>query len=397
MHLSFSPRWARIGLAVAVATAVAAAAGASSGSAAKKASPAESLKAINHIVVIYEENHSFDNLYGSWEGVNGLANADAAHTTQVDQAGNAYACLRQNDVNLTSPPLGSTCTDTAHGFSSAFGNSWYLLNGFITPTDTTCPPPLQAFSFPNGVVKGTGRPGGCTRDIVHKFYQEQYQLNGGKQNRYVVGSDAIGTVMGVYDTKTLPIYQWLHGKYHPNYAIADNFFQAAFGGSFLNHQYLIAARAPEDANAPANLHSLVDPAGFPRNNYPLYTPVPGVTYRDSDFTVTCPSPVANLACGNWAVNTMQPAFEPSVSFGEKLFAQSHATIGDRLSAKNVDWAWYAGGWSNAAGDVNGPGWTNGNGPTCSTPTHDQSPTFKYPKCPDNVFQYHHQPFVYFSN
>ncbi len=26
---------------------------------------------VKHIVVIYEENHSFDNLYGSWEGVNG--------------------------------------------------------------------------------------------------------------------------------------------------------------------------------------------------------------------------------------------------------------------------------------------------------------------------------------
>src|SRR5436190_4093673 len=31
------------------------------------------LQRINHIVVIYEENHSFDNLYGGWEGVNGLA------------------------------------------------------------------------------------------------------------------------------------------------------------------------------------------------------------------------------------------------------------------------------------------------------------------------------------
>src|SRR4051794_20804020 len=27
------------------------------------------LARIQHIVVIYEENHSFDNLYGSWEGV----------------------------------------------------------------------------------------------------------------------------------------------------------------------------------------------------------------------------------------------------------------------------------------------------------------------------------------
>ena len=30
----------------------------------------------------------------------------------------------------------------------------------------------------------------------------------------------------------------------PKYVVADNFFQAAFGGSFLNHQWLIAARSP---------------------------------------------------------------------------------------------------------------------------------------------------------
>ncbi len=67
---------------------------------------AKALDKVNHIVVIYEENHSFDNLYGGWEGVNGLANADAAHTTQVNQAGNAYTCLKQNDVNLhDAPPL----------------------------------------------------------------------------------------------------------------------------------------------------------------------------------------------------------------------------------------------------------------------------------------------------
>ena len=34
------------------------------------------LDKVDHIVVIYEENHSFDNLYGGWEGVNGRANAD---------------------------------------------------------------------------------------------------------------------------------------------------------------------------------------------------------------------------------------------------------------------------------------------------------------------------------
>jgi phospholipase C len=52
------------------------------------ASPSsDKLGKIDHIVVIYEENHSFDILFGGWEGVNGLANADAANTTKVAQNG----------------------------------------------------------------------------------------------------------------------------------------------------------------------------------------------------------------------------------------------------------------------------------------------------------------------
>src|SRR5256885_10175476 len=74
---------------------------------------------INHIVVIYEENHSFDNLYGGWEGVNGRANADAAHTTQVSQAGTPFSCLLQKDVNLALVSLGS-CTAP-----SGFPNTWF--------------------------------------------------------------------------------------------------------------------------------------------------------------------------------------------------------------------------------------------------------------------------------
>jgi len=390
--------WRKLAFAVLAAVFVAAtmssAAGAGRGS--------DQLRKINHIVVIYEENHSFDNLYGSWEGVNGLANADAAHTTQVDQNGAPYSCLFQLDVNLTSPPLSTVCnsvTPRGVAFNSHFLNTWFRIGDSIPPDATTCPKPKDSFAFPNGILNGSGVgiAGGCTRDLVHKFYQEQYQLNGGAQNRYATGSDSAGTVMGLYDTRSLPIYRYLHADGHPHYAIADNFFQAAFGGSFLNHQWLIAARTPFDNNAPANLHSLVDSAGFPRNNYPLYNPLAGVTYRDSDFTVPCPAPKAGLACGNFAVNTMQPTNEPFGTFGEKLVVQNHATIGDRLSAAGVSWGWYAGGWDNAAGITTGPGWTNGPGPTCSDPNHDTNPAYTYPKCPDFAFQFHHQPFAYFAN
>ena len=130
-----------------------------------------------HIVVIYEENHSFDNLYGGWEGVNGLAQADTAHTQQVGQSGAPLTCLPQNDVNLTSPPLSTVCTESTTGKASHFLNAPFRIDDYLTPSDTTCPAP-GVFAA-NGVAKGSGLPGGCTRDLVHRFYNEQYQLNGG--------------------------------------------------------------------------------------------------------------------------------------------------------------------------------------------------------------------------
>ena len=352
---------------------------------------------IRHIVVIYEENHSFDNLYGGWEGVAGLSAADAAHTTQVDQAGNPYACLLQDDVNLASPPLGNICP-AGTAYASAFPNRPFTIDAFIAPTDTTCPKP--GMSAPNGVLKGHGDPGGCTRDLVHRFYQEQYQMNGGAQNRYVTGSDAVGLTMGVYDTKKLPIYAYLHTAGHPSYVIADHFFQAAFGGSFLNHQWLIAAASPAFPGAvaddsPDDLHSKVDDNGFPNATYPLYKPTRDV--RDGALTVACDSPhPPGLACGDFAVNTIQPPFQPHGS-GAQLPAQTAPTIGDRLSARGVDWAWYSGGWSNANGDVNAPGWTNGANAQQGCTDPDTLAGSVFPNCPDKLFQFHHQPFNYFAS
>jgi hypothetical protein len=109
------------------------------------------LDRIRHIVVVYEENHSFDNLYGGWEGVTGLAAADAAHTTQVDQAGAPYKCLLQVDVNLASPPLGTACSagPPDNAFASQFPNRFFTIDALIAPTDTTCPAP--GVFAPNGV------------------------------------------------------------------------------------------------------------------------------------------------------------------------------------------------------------------------------------------------------
>ncbi len=329
-----------------------------------------------NLVVIYEENHSFDNLYGDWgrvggQTVNGLQNASAAKTTQVAQNGTPYQCLLQNDVNLTSPsPLATTCTDAAHSVpASQFTNNWFTIDDYIGPADTTCPTP-GVFAA-NGVLKGQGLLGGCTRDIVHRFYQEQYQIDGGKQDRYVTGSDAVGLTMGRYETTSLPIYRYLHSKSAPNYVIADNFFQGAFGGSFLNHQWLIAARAPLDTSAGANggVNSKVDTNGMP-TSYPLYQATTPVV--DKQLTQKCADGSNNTvaACGNYAVNTIQPASPPSAGGVTipLIDDTAYPNIGDRMSDAGITWNWYSGGWDDAAAGHPGP-----------------------------LFQYHHQPFNYFAN
>ena len=387
-----------LGLAIMAAVAVAGAGGSNG-----------RLQKINHIVVIYEENHSFDNLYGSWEGVNGRSKADAVHTTQLNQSGTPFTCLNQLDVNLTSPPLAATCNDstTATPFSSAFQNKPFLIDTYIPASAQTCPQP--GVFAPNGLLPNPANlAGGCTRDIVHRYYQEQYQLNGGKQNRYTVGSDAAGLTQGYYNTQSLPIYKYLHSKGHPDYVIGDNFFQGAFGGSFLNHQWLVAAHAPVWTEAlndgsSNDLHSALDANGMP-TNYPLYVSPLGSSVKDQQLTQSC-APAANrppvqpaFTCGDYAVNTTQPTYQPyapGTAAAKQLPPLHTPNIGDELNGAGVDWAWYSGGWNNAAGVIGGPGWTNGDGPTCSDSNTAANAT--YPYCPNAVFQYHHQAFNYFFN
>jgi acid phosphatase len=408
-----------------------------------------------NIVVIYEENHSFDNLYGLWGDVNGqhvvgLADADAAHRTQVDWAGRPYDCLLQTDIGLqtsvqtypsnatTTFPAGASgaltesCTQnlalantlptptTVH-ISSAFTNAPYNIDAAIPATAETCPDLTHLFSYANGIVDGYGLPGGCTRDLVHRFYQEQYQINGGNMNRYITGSDSAAMSFGYYDTTKLPIYKYLHRNGAPKYVIADHFFQAAFGGSFLNHQFLIAAAAPDVTGATGAVRSVLDPAGMPRGrsvadgcptgssgSYPLYKTDSCVV--DGNETQACPG-VAGLACGNYAVNTMLPFLQPTgTGFANKMPMINDDTtpmnIGDLLSDHGVSWAYYGGGWDDASGNTAGPGYTNQTsgtpGDACSNPDTPGAPpdgnvaNAGWPYCIHRSYQQHHYPFAYFT-
>lgn len=377
------------------------------------------LNSYDKFVIIYEENHSFDNLYGMWGAVGpfsveGLSNAltiqNSSRRIQVRQNNSTpYQCLLQLDVNLTSPsPLTPACSDnTGTPFTSQFVNAPFQIDPYIPASFWTCP--IPGYYAAKGILNtnppnANATPGGCTMDLVHRYYNEQYQINGGMLNRYVTGSDAAGLSMGYYDTTALPFYKYLHAPNSPNYVILDKFFQSAFGGSFLNHQWLVTSKTPVFIGAdqyppgsPYYQHSVVDTNGMPTST-PLYTPtIQGVA--DRALTAMCDqaSLPAGTVCGDYAVNTIQPfswPYAPNTPDQRRLPTLNYDTIGDSLSRKGVDWAWYSGGWSNANGYIDQPGWTNGSGPSCSDPNASNSTQF--PFCPDKAFQYHHQPLNYFT-
>jgi acid phosphatase len=68
---------------------------------------------------------------------------------------------------------------------------------------------------------------GHTRDLIHKFYPQQEQINGGRNDRFVAVSDAGALAMGYYDGSPLPMW-----KVAQEFVLADRFFMAAFGDSY---------------------------------------------------------------------------------------------------------------------------------------------------------------------
>ncbi|MCA1842837.1 MAG: phosphoesterase, partial [Actinobacteria bacterium] len=140
---------------------------------------------------------------------------------------------------------------------------------------------------------------------------------------------------------------------------------------------------------PANcdLHSVVDANGM-AGAAPLYKPTVAGVGAGS---------LTTKEMGDFAVNTIQPPFQPyapGTPPGKRLPPVVTPNIGDRLNDAGVSWAWYGGGWANAAGRKDSDGWTNGQGPACADP--EARADSAYPNCPDTRFQFHHQPFNYFA-
>ena len=168
------------------------------------------------------------------------------------------------------------------------------------------------------------------------------QIDGGKMDKFASVSDNGGLTLGYYDAAGMP-----EGMLAKQFTIADNFFHAAFGSSLLNHFWLVSGATPQWPDAPAGMRATLD--------------ANGALVKDGAITPD-----------GYVVNTVYPLDGPHpatiTNTAQLVPPFTMPTIGDRLSAKNVSWAWYSGGWDNALAGH-----------------------------PDPSFQFNHQPFAYFAN
>ena len=322
---------------------------------------AAKLNRIQNVVVIYAENHSFDNMYGLFPGANGISRATPEQTTQLDHDGKPlpelivfghdgkpdakYPRMPNKPFRIDAPPVSR--------------------------------PPTQIVPSP-----------------VHLFYHNQEQINGGKNNMFAAMSTVGGWTMGHYDGSQFKMWQWAK-----DYTLADNFFMAAFGGSYMNHQYLICACAPDHKNAPDFMRSKLDSQG----KLAKLPDSPSATV--GAVKVISGGIGGQVTPDGYSVNTTQPPYQPSgvpptkegarelanpagvmrgnINLGEPLPPQTNKTIGDTLSAKGVSWAWYAGGYRAALADG------------MQDPAKPREVIYHRAAGSPN-FQPHHQPFNYYK-
>ena len=320
---------------------------------------------VKTVVVIYAENRSFNNLFADFPGVEKpLSALTAKDFQQRDRDGSVLPAL---------PP------------------SWggVLQVGPQTVDGVTYPSEVQfQQNLPNAPFALKGPQGEdlplslVTRDLWHVFYQNQMQINGGKNDGFVAWGDSGGLVMGHYAQSRYALRLWDVAK---EFVLCDNFFQGAFGGSFLNHQYLISATAPFYPNAAqsvakAQIATLQSDDPSDTRLKPLDTSPASAMTGPPQFGPSALTP------DGYGVNTLAPPYWPTwirdpqnpdyskPDLPNVLVPQTHEHIGDKLSKKNIDWAWYAGAWQATLEQFKDSG--------------------GIPKIPN--FQYHHQPFNYFK-
>lgn len=137
---------------------------------------------IKHLIVLMQENHTFDNYFGTYPGVNGI-------------------------------PAGTKMPIDPNNPAAGYVQPWHIGNSTIT-------------------------------DLSHNLATFASQFDDGKMDGFVYTLNSLNEngklSMGYYDGSDIPYY-W---NLADNYVLFDNFFSSAKDGSDANHMYWVAGVSP---------------------------------------------------------------------------------------------------------------------------------------------------------
>jgi phospholipase C len=255
---------------------------------------------IRHVVVIFQENSSFDHYFGTYP-------------TALNLAGE--------------PPFTPfAATPTVNGLSGNQPTSTVLNPGDVGALFTSNGNAVAPFRL--------DRNNALVCDQSHAYTQEQQAVDTGLLDHFALaagsggtsetgigcqtaaGASVSGAAMGYFDGNTVTAL-W---NYAQNFAISDNHFDTNFGPSTPGAINLITGQTHGAVPGPTNTATLSPSALLPDGNG-HFTLISDVDSGLDD----CGSPTANIAFTD-------PAFK-------------HTNVGDLLNAQGITWGWFGGGFT----------------------------------------------------
>jgi phospholipase C len=168
---------------------------------------------IQHIIFIVQENHSFDNYFGTFPGANGIPS---------------------NLLVYTNPGQKNSTAVTPYLLSD--GTPIYLV-GDELPPGISDPDQLDANAsspyLPHHLTSE------ASPLLTNAWAAAHVAYDNGKMDGFISAQGGNTQTMGYYDGNDIPYY-W---DYASHYVLADNFFSSMLGPTFPNHLYIVSGAA----------------------------------------------------------------------------------------------------------------------------------------------------------
>lgn len=360
---------------------------------------------IDHVIVIIGENHSFDNVFGTYRpaGRQGIMNLRSRGIVKVNGTlGHRAGATRQRTATDTvtrpghyavRPPLGAPYAELPAP------NTTYIASACDGGQPQNGPDSRFPAELPNGPFQIThyvpffdAHPAGkgCVAgayvgDPIHRFYQMWQQVHGGRNDLFTWTANTAGYDNGAEPPKQINQGSVQMGYYNmqqgdaptldfiaSHYSMSDNYHQAIMGGTGANHIAIGTGFAAgyynaqgQPATPPANQIENPDPKRGTNNNFSqdgyaggsysecANPQAPGVFGIDH-YLASLPYRTArNCAPGTYyLLNNYLPGYTPTGQRQTGAFvvppqpANKFPTLADELSTHRLSWRYYGQGWNN---------------------------------------------------